>query len=125
MHFRNLKKSAQDVFISDPIDTDKEGNALTLQDVIADEGDIANDIDLKIKSEQVRRYMAESLDDRERVIIELRYGLDGRDELTQREVAQRLGISRSYVSRIEKKALELLRGRFESRDVRRPRKKGV
>lgn len=125
MHFRNLKKSAQDVFISDPIDTDKEGNALTLQDVIADEGDIANDIDLKIKSEQVRRYMAESLDDRERVIIELRYGLDGRDELTQREVAQRLGISRSYVSRIEKKALELLRGRFESRDVRRPRKKGI
>ena len=82
MHFRNLKKSAQDVFISDPIDTDKEGNALTLQDVIADEGDIANDIDLKIKSEQVRRYMAESLDDREQVIIELRYGLDGRDELT-------------------------------------------
>ena len=125
MHFRNLKKSAQDVFISDPIDTDKEGNALTLQDVIADEGDIANDIDLKIKSEQVRRYMAESLDERERVIIELRYGLDGRDELTQREVAQRLGISRSYVSRIEKKALELLRGRFESRDVRRPRKKGI
>ncbi len=125
MHFRNLKKSAQDVFISDPIDTDKEGNALTLQDVIADEGDIANDIDLKIKSEQVRRYMAESLDDRERVIIELRYGLDGRDELTQREVAQRLGISRSYVSRIEKKALELLRGRFENRDSRRLRRKEI
>ncbi|HIZ83020.1 MAG TPA: sigma-70 family RNA polymerase sigma factor [Firmicutes bacterium] len=125
MNFRNLKKSAQDVFISDPIDTDKEGNALTLQDVIADEGDIANDIDLKIKSEQVRRYMAESLDDRERVIIELRYGLDGRDELTQREVAQRLGISRSYVSRIEKKALELLRGRFENRDSRRLRRKEI
>lgn len=98
MHFRNLKKSAQDVFISDPIDTDKEGNALTLQDVIADEGNIVDDIDLKIKSEQVRRFMAESLDDRERMIIELRYGLDGREELTQREVAGKLGISRSYVS---------------------------
>ena len=114
MHFRNLKKSAQDVFISDPIDTDKEGNALTLQDVIADEGNIVDDIDLKIKSEQVRRFMAESLDDRERMIIELRYGLDGREELTQREVAGKLGISRSYVSRIEKKALELLRRRFEN-----------
>lgn len=113
MHFRNLKKSAQDVFISDPIDTDKEGNALTLQDVIADEGNIADDIDLKIKSEQVRRFMTESLGERERMIIEMRYGLDGREELTQREVAKKLGISRSYVSRIEKKALELLRRRFE------------
>ena len=114
MHFRNVKKSAQDVFISDPIDTDKEGNALTLQDVIADEGNIVDDIDLKIKSEQVRQYMKESLDERERTIIELRYGLNGRDELTQREVAKKLGISRSYVSRIEKKALELLRYRFEN-----------
>ncbi|MCI8360658.1 MAG: RNA polymerase sporulation sigma factor SigK [Clostridiales bacterium] len=114
MHFRNVKKSAQDVFISDPIDTDKEGNALTLQDVIADEGSIVDDIDLKIKSEQVRKFMKESLDERERTIIELRYGLNGRDELTQREVAKKLGISRSYVSRIEKKALELLRGRFEN-----------
>ena len=120
MHFRNVKKSAQDVFISDPIDTDKEGNALTLQDVIADEGSIVDDIDLKIKSEQVRKYMKESLDERERTIIELRYGLNGGDELTQREVAKKLGISRSYVSRIEKKALELLRGRFENTGGRGP-----
>lgn len=113
MHFRNMKKSSQDVFISDPIDTDKDGNALTLLDVIADDSSIVDDIDLKIKSEQLRRYIKESLNPRERTIIELRYGLCGNDELTQREVAKKLGISRSYVSRLEKKALCQLLERFE------------
>lgn len=117
MYFRNLKKSAQDVFISDPIDTDKEGNSLTLLDVIADESCIADDIDLKIKLEKLQKYIGETLTERERIIIELRYGIGGRSEMTQREVAGMLDISRSYVSRIEKKALEKLKNRFDSGGV--------
>jgi len=114
MYFRNLKKSAQDVFISDPIDTDKEGNSLTLLDVISDDSCIADDIDLKIKLEKLQKYIGETLTERERIIIELRYGIGGRSEMTQREVAGMLDISRSYVSRIEKKALEKLKSRFDS-----------
>ncbi|MBE6766504.1 MAG: sigma-70 family RNA polymerase sigma factor [Ruminococcaceae bacterium] len=108
MCFRNIKKSANDVFISDPIDTDGEGNALTLIDIISDNEDIVESIDLKIKTENLRRFVMTALDDRERKIIILRYGLYGNHELTQHQVAKRLGISRSYVSRIEKKALEKL-----------------
>lgn len=113
MYFRSLKKTAQDVSISEPVDTDKDGNALTFMDIISADEDIAEEIDLKIKSEKLRRYMLESLDARERLIIQLRYGLGGGEELTQREVAKRLDISRSYVSRIEKKALSKLNKRFE------------
>lgn len=112
MYFRNQKKTAQDVFISDPIDTDKDGNALTLIDVIADESDIAEEIDKKIKLEKLRVIMAGCLDEREKNIIEMRYGLGGKEELTQRDIAKRLSISRSYVSRIEKAALEKLRRKF-------------
>ena len=108
MCFRNLKKSANDVFISDPIDTDGEGNALTLIDIISDNEDIVENIDLKIKIDHLKRYVLTALDERERKIIILRYGLYGKSELTQQQVAKRLGISRSYVSRIEKKALEKL-----------------
>lgn len=113
MFFRNGKKSAQDVSISDPIDTDKDGNALTLIDVISSEDTIIDDIDLKIKSELLRRYMDEVLDQREQEIIRLRYGLDTQHPLTQRVVSKKLDISRSYVSRIEKKALEKLKKRFD------------
>lgn len=112
MYFRNQKKTAQDVFISDPIDTDKDGNALTLIDVIADESDIAEEIDKKIKLEKLRVIMSGCLDEREKSIIEMRYGLGGKEELTQRDIAKRLNISRSYVSRIEKAALEKLRRKF-------------
>ena len=112
MHFRNIKKTAQDVYISDPIDTDKDGNALTLIDVIADEGDIEDEIDKKIKIEKLRVILTGTLDERETQIINMRYGLGGNEELTQREIAKELGISRSYVSRIEKAALEKLRRRF-------------
>jgi len=112
MHFRNLKKTAQDVYISDPIDTDKDGNALTLIDVIADEGDISEQLDTKIKLERLREILDSTLDRREKKIIELRYGLGGCKELTQREIAVMLKISRSYVSRIEKAALEKLRRRM-------------
>ena len=112
MHFRNKKKSAQDVYISDPIDTDQDGNSLTLQDIMAEEDNIVDCIDLRIKSEQLHKFIQSALDDRERQIILLRYGLEGGSPLTQREVAKRLGISRSYISRIEKKAILALREQF-------------
>lgn len=113
MYFRSKKKSAQDVYMSDPIDFDKEGNALTLSDVLSDDTDLVDSIDLKIKIRKLYKYIGESLSPRERVIIEYRYGLFGRPELTQREVAEKMGISRSYVSRIEKRALQLLYERFD------------
>lgn len=112
MYFRNLKKTAQDVYISDPIETDREGNTLTLIDVIADDGDIAEEIDKKMKIRKLRSMISGVLDERELKIIKLRYGLSGEEELTQREVAKLMGISRSYVSRIEKAALEKLRAKF-------------
>jgi len=111
MYFRAGKKSAQDVSFSEPIDTDKDGNPLTLIDVIAGNDTIADDLDLKINSEKLNNYIREVLECRERQIIAWRYGLVG-DGMTQREVAEKLNISRSYVSRIEKKALEKLRARF-------------
>ena len=97
MFFRNGKKSAQDVSMNEPIDTDKEGNTLTLMDVMSTEDNIVDNLDIKIKSEQLKKYLVEVLTPRERIIIELRYGLNGNRPLTQREVAQRLKISRSYV----------------------------
>ena len=99
--------------MSDPIDFDKEGNALTLSEVLSDDTDLVDSIDLKIKIRKLYKYIGESLSPRERVIIEYRYGLFGRPELTQREVAEKMGISRSYVSRIEKRALQLLYERFD------------
>ena len=112
MFFRSLKKNAQDVFISDPIDTDSQGNALTLIDVIADKSDIVEELDTKLKIQKLRLIIHGVLDERELEIIRLRYGIDGSPELTQRDIAKRLGISRSYVSRIEKSALEKLRRKF-------------
>ena len=112
MHFRNQKKSAQAVYISDPIDTDKDGNALTLIDVIADKRDIFEEIDTKLKLERLQVILPVCLDKREREIIQMRYGLNNTEELTQQQIAKKLNISRSYVSRIEKAALEKLRRHF-------------
>ncbi len=112
MHFRNNKKYAQDVYISDPIDTDKNGNTLTLIDIIADEGNIEDELDIKLKIERLKQIVEIALDPRELEIIKLRYGLYGESELTQREIAAKLKISRSYVSRIETAALEKLRSYF-------------
>lgn len=112
MFFRNLKKNSQEVFISDPIDTDGQGNALTLIDVIADKSDIVEEIDTKLKIQKLRLIINGVLDKRELEIIKLRYGIGGSPELTQHEIAKRLNISRSYVSRIEKSALEKLRRKF-------------
>ena len=112
MYFRALKKTAQDVYISDPIDTDKDGNTLTLIDIIADDTDITEEIDIKLKLQKLRKIINYALDDREKTIICYRYGVGGCKELTQHEIADRLGISRSYVSRIEKAALTKLRQLF-------------
>ena len=110
MFFRSKRKSAGDVFISDPIDTDKDGNALTLLDVMSQEDDMLDRVDLQLRSEELHRCINSALDSRERQIINLRYGLRGQLPLTQREVAKLLHISRSYVSRLEKTALEKLKG---------------
>ena len=115
MFFRNRKKSANDVSVNEPIDTDREGNTLTLIDVIACDDNIADNLDLAVNIEQLARFM-KGLDKREHDILCLRYGLDGNDPLPQREVAARLKISRSYVSRIEKKALAELKSRFDEED---------
>ena len=114
MHFRSLKKTAQDVSINDPIETDKEGNDLSLIDVIADDSNIFDKIDLRIKTENLKKFMDEVLTPREKIIISLRFGLISGKENTQREVAEKLNISRSYVSRIEKKALKKLYDKFEA-----------
>ncbi len=113
MYFRNLKKTAGDVYINDPIDTDKDGNALTLMDIFAEDDSIIDDLDLKFKTQQLHKYIRDTLSPREQRIILLRYGIGGQKPLTQREVAVKLDISRSYVSRIEKKALEKLRKKFD------------
>lgn len=97
MFFRSKKKNAQDISINEPIDTDKDGNTLTLIDTMATEDHIIDDLDVKLKSEQLRRFLYHALSQRERTIIMLRYGLYGGKPLAQREVADRLGISRSYV----------------------------
>ena len=98
MYFRSSKKSAQDISMNEPIDTDKDGNTLTLIDIMATEDNILDNLDYKIKAEQLKKYVNDVLSPRERTIILLRYGLEGTQPLTQREVAQKLGISRSYVS---------------------------
>ncbi len=113
MHFRSLKKTAGDVYFDAPVDTDKDGNQLTLVDIIIEDDGIVEQIDLNIKSEQLYKFIYECLDEREAQIIKFRYGLYGEKPLTQREVAKKLEISRSYVSRIEKKALLTLKKKYE------------
>ena len=114
MYFRSTRKNALDISMNEEIDSDSDGNALTLMDVLAVDDTIVEDLDLKIKKEKLSRFIAESLSPREELIIRLRYGLDQHRALTQREVASMLKISRSYISRIEKKALQKLRERYET-----------
>lgn len=106
MYFRAQKKTACEVSLSDPIDFDKDGNPLTYIDIISTDDTIADELDSKVKSRRAMKVIETELDEREREIIILRYGLYGERPRAQREVAEALGISRSYVSRIEKSALE-------------------
>lgn len=113
MYFRNQKKSSQDISMSEPIDMDAEGNPLTLSDIIFTDDTVTDDVDKKMKIEMLCKFIKEMPEGREKTIIIKRYGLDGKFPLAQREIAAKLGISRSYVSRIEKKVLEDLRKRFD------------
>ena len=99
MYFRSMKKSAGDLSLSDSIDSDGEGNSLSLMDVLSQEYDMLENISAAETSENVRKYIDAVLDEREAKIVRLRYGLTGAKPLTQRETAEKLGISRSYVSR--------------------------
>lgn len=112
MYFRSQRKSAGDISLSEALDNDGEGG-LSMQDVLYEEEDILERLAMKEDSRRLRQLVGTALDEREREIIELRYGLGGLPPLPQREVAGKLGISRSYVSRLEKKALEKLRKRME------------
>jgi len=109
MYFRALKKSAGDVSLSESIDVDGDGNTLSLMDIISQEDDMAERIGDCETCLRLREYVDSVLSEREAEIIKLRYGLRGSKPLTQRETATLCGISRSYVSRIEKRALEKLR----------------
>jgi RNA polymerase sporulation-specific sigma factor len=113
MYFRSQRKSSQDVSLSDYIETGAEGTALSLMDVVSDQEDLTDAICRKESAKQIRSAIEQCLTQQEKLVIRLRYGLDGEAPLRQREVAQRTGISRSYVSRIEKKALEKLRKAME------------
>lgn len=112
MFFRAQKKTQQEVSINETIDTDRDGNPLTYIDIIKCDDTIADDLDTKIKLTKAAEYIMNGLGERERKIMIMRYGLDGGKAWTQREVADKLGISRSYVSRIEKCALEKLRSKL-------------
>lgn len=106
MYFRNCKKTSQEISFSEPIDTDSEGNPLTLMDIIAIDDTIVDDIDTKNKLVKLVEIINNISDERDKTIIIKRYGLDGLPPLTQKEIAKELNISRSYVSRIEKRILE-------------------
>jgi len=115
MYFRSQKKLQNEVSINDTIDVDKDGNPLTYLDIISVEENIAEEIELKGFTDCLSDMVNRILDERQRQIIILRYGLCGYQPRTQKEVARLLGISRSYVSRIEKRALELMREEFGDR----------
>lgn len=114
MHFRNLKKSSQNVSLEDAVDIDKDGNTLKLMDLLSIDDDFAYNLDKKLNLQKINKYLTETLTKRELQIINLRYGLNGSKPLTQREVSSIMNISRSYVSRIEKKALEKLKARYDT-----------
>ncbi len=113
MYFRSLKKTAGNVSLSESIETDGDGNALSLMDVLCDEADMVESLGAREICGNLRQTVNETLNPRERAIIEARYGLSGRPPQTQREVAAACGISRSYVSRIEKRALEKLKNTMD------------
>ncbi len=114
MSLRGERKLANEVSLNEPIGTDHEGHEISLFEVLGTDSDhVSRSVELKIDSAKLRDAIEARLPMRERIIIVLRYGLSGREPLAQREVAELLGISRSYVSRLEKKAVARLRGAFE------------
>ena len=117
MQYRASKKSAGDIYINEPVETDKDGNSLTLMDLIDDGTDIHEQVDILIRSRQLYCFLKECLEPRELDILVYRYGLYGTSPHTQNETAERLGISRSYVSRLEKKSIVKLKKMFDSNSI--------
>lgn len=117
MYFRSKRKLEQEVSLSEPIDNDSDGNAISLIDVISCEDNMLEQVELSDRQQLLYHYLFHALEDREREILLLRYGLSGTHPLTQREVADHCGISRSYVSRIEKKALKKLADCFQEKQI--------
>ncbi len=109
MHFRSQKKLAGEISINETIDVDRDGNPLSYMDVICSDEDMVEEVDREMMQHKMRLYMDQILSPRERLILKMRYGLDGMEAETQKEIADKLQISRSYVSRIEKGALEKMR----------------
>ncbi len=119
MYFRSRKKCSREVSLYEPIGTDKEGNQIQLVDLLeVDDKDVVEQMELRRQILMLYKLISYALDERERQILQLRYGLNNRASVTQREIADRLHISRSYVSRIEKKALGKLRERFEQGETK-------
>ena len=114
MYFRSQRKTTGDISLSDLIETGKESGSLRLMDVLCSEEDMFEKAHLRSETQRLRGLLDQALEPREHQIIALRYGLGGGAPIPQREVAARLGISRSYVSRLEKKALEKLRDAMEA-----------
>ena len=113
MYFRSKKKCSKEVSLYEPIGTDKEGNQIQLVDIVeVDEKDVVEQLELKRQIVRLYELIPDVLDEREKEILRLRYGLNNRKPVTQRELAEKLHLSRSYVSRIEKKALEKLKNNF-------------
>ena len=113
MYFRSKKKCSREVSLYEPIGTDKEGNQIQLMDIVeVDEKDVVEQLELKRQIGRLYELIPDVLDEREKEILKLRYGLRDQKPVTQREIAKKLHISRSYVSRIEKRALEKLKNNF-------------
>ena len=117
MYLRSRRKTSREVSLYEPVGTDKEGNQIRLLDICeSEDADVVEELDLKWRVATLRELIPQLLHGRELQIITMRYGLDHRAPMTQREIAQQIGISRSYVSRIEKKALERLREGFSGKE---------
>ena len=114
MFLRTSKKTKSEVYLNEPIGKDKDDNEITLLEILEnDDRSIEEEIDLKLKTKRLFDKMRDILKDREQMILELRFGLNGKSPKTQNEIAKMLGISRSYVSRIETKAIHKLSKEFQ------------
>ncbi len=126
MSIRAERKKKNEVSIQEPIGVDREGNEISLSDVLGSYiEEVPDEVELRLQVEQLQHVLLDALSPREKIVIELRYGLSNGCCHPQREVAQRLGISRSYVSRIEKKALQKLNEALETEPMRYARPKGA
>ena len=114
MYLRSMRRKAAEVSLADALEADEDGTGLSLMDLLAEDSDLDERLVLAEQAQKVREAVSSTLDNREQKVIRLRYGLDGKAPMTQRETAEILGISRSYISRIEKKALEKLRLKLDN-----------